>query len=143
MRPRAPDAALLRRLDAIVLDCDGVLYRDSAPVEGVAIALRRLRESGKRLFFVTNAASASRASLAAKLTDLGFEGVAPDQCVTSAYAAAHYLAREHPEVKRAYVVGGGGLLDELRNAGKTPPNARPCTRAVQGEALPRGCPPRP
>jgi phosphoglycolate/pyridoxal phosphate phosphatase family enzyme len=83
-------------------------------------ALGKLRSSGQRLIFVTNAAGQSRASLAAKLTKLGVPGVTADDCVTSASAAAAYLATTHPQVKRAYVVGQGGLLDELRLKGIEP-----------------------
>jgi len=115
--PPPPSRALLQQVECIVFDCDGVLYRNSAAISGVPEALDALRAAGKRLLFVTNAASASRASLAAKLGRLGFAGVAADDCVTSASAAASYLATAHPEVQRAYVVGGGGLLEELRAVG--------------------------
>ena len=47
-------------------------------------------------------------------------GVSADDCVTSAYAAAAYLATRHPGVRSAYVVGGGGLLVELRAVGIKP-----------------------
>ena len=72
------------------------------------------------MFFVTNSANASREGLAKKLTKLGIAGVSPEHCITSAYAAAAYLSTHHPHVKRAYTVGGGGLLEELRIAGIEP-----------------------
>jgi 4-nitrophenyl phosphatase len=115
-----PDAALIQRLTTCVFDCDGVIYQHDAAVPGVPEALGKLRSSGQRLIFVTNAAGQSRASLAAKLTKLGVPGVTADDCVTSASAAAAYLATTHPQVKRAYVVGQGGLLDELRLKGIEP-----------------------
>ena len=77
---------------------------------------RQARAAGKRSF-VTNAASASRESLAKKLAKMGISGVTAADCITSASAAAQYLATNHPDVKRAYVVGGGGLIEELKLCG--------------------------
>ena len=115
--PPNPSSALLSEIKTVVFDCDGVLYRNASPVPGVREALTSLRKSSKRLIFVTNAAGQSRASLAKKLTKLGFEDVRPEDCITSAFAAAAYLTKHYPLVKRAYIVGGGGLFEELRLAG--------------------------
>ena len=104
-------------IDALVFDCDGVIYKHTAAIPGVPEALAKLRAAGKRLFFVTNAASASRESLAKKLAKMGISGVTAADCITSASAAAQYLATNHPDVKRAYVVGGGGLIEELKLCG--------------------------
>jgi phosphoglycolate/pyridoxal phosphate phosphatase family enzyme len=115
--PPSPDTALLSQLQTVVFDCDGVLYYAGVAIPGMTEALTKLRAAGKRLLFVTNAAAASRKSLAAKLTKLGVPGVQPEDCITSASAAAAYLSAHCPEVKRAYVLGGGGLIDELRDVG--------------------------
>ena len=112
--PPAPDELLVNKLEACVFDCDGVIYRNTSVLPGIPEALAALREKGIRLIFVTNAASASRASLAAKLTKFGIAGVTAADCVTSASAAAAYLATTHPNVRRAYIVGGGGLFEEMR-----------------------------
>ena len=58
--PRPPDAALVRSVEAVLFDCDGVIYANKRAVPGVPETLARLRGAGKRLFFVTNAAAASR-----------------------------------------------------------------------------------
>ena len=113
-------AQIFSTIDTCCFDCDGVLYKNKSAIAGVPAALASLRKAGKRLIFITNAASASRASLAAKLSKLGIDGVKAEDCVTSASAAAAYLARQHPHVKHAYVVGGDGLLDELRLVGIEP-----------------------
>lgn len=115
-----PTPQLLSQLKAVVFDCDGVIYANGAIVPGVPNALANLRSAGIRLIFVTNAAGQSRASLAAKLTKFGISGVTDKDCVTSASAAASYLKTAHPHVKRAYVVGMNGLLDELKNSGIAP-----------------------
>ena len=118
--PQTLNSKLVADLNAFVFDCDGVIYKHATAIPGVPEALAKLRAANKRLFFVTNAASASRESLAKKLTKLGVAGVTANDCITSASAAAQYLSTHHPNVKRAYVVGGGGLFDELRLCGIEP-----------------------
>ena len=58
---------------AILLDVDGVLHVSGQPLPGAADAVRRLREAGHRLRFVTNATTRSKAELAAGLQAMGIE----------------------------------------------------------------------
>jgi ribonucleotide monophosphatase NagD (HAD superfamily) len=48
---------------AILLDVDGVLHVSGVPITGATSAVRRLREAGHRLRFVTNSTTRSRAQL--------------------------------------------------------------------------------
>lgn len=112
-----PSKALFDRLRVIVCDCDGVLFAHGTALPGVPDAVNACKRAGKRVLFVTNSATQSRRSLAAKLTQLGFEGVSEADCVTSASAAAAYLQRHHPAARSAYVVGQQGLFDELQLVG--------------------------
>jgi ribonucleotide monophosphatase NagD (HAD superfamily) len=45
---------------ALLLDIDGVLYVEDAPVYGAGAAVQRLRAAGSTLRFVTNTTSRSR-----------------------------------------------------------------------------------
>lgn len=112
-----PTTSQFSAIDTVIFDCDGVLYLNKSAVSGAPAALNALRGAGKRLLFVTNAAVVSRVGLAAKLAKLGYEGIAPEDCVTSASAAAAYLQVARPDVKVAYVVGAGGLVEELAGVG--------------------------
>ena len=112
-----PTANDFAAIDVLVFDCDGVLYLNKSAVAGGPEALAALRQAGKRLLFVTNAASVSRAGLAAKLCRLGYTSVEAEHCVTSGSAAATHLHATRPDVKTAYVIGGGGLVEELSNVG--------------------------
>ena len=58
---------------AILLDVDGVLHVSGQPLPGAADAVRRLRDGGHRLRFVTNATTRSKADLAAGLQAMGIE----------------------------------------------------------------------
>src|SRR3954463_9634013 len=59
---------------AILLDVDGVLHVSGQPLPGAADAVRRLRDAGHRLRFVTNATTRSKADLPAGLPAMGIEG---------------------------------------------------------------------
>jgi len=56
---------------AILLDVDGVLHVSGEPIPGAADAVRRLRQNGHRLRFVTNTTTRSRAQLAEELRSQG------------------------------------------------------------------------
>jgi HAD superfamily hydrolase (TIGR01458 family) len=58
---------------AILLDVDGVLHVSGEPIPGAADAVRRLRENGHRLRFVTNTTTRSRVQLADLLRSTGIE----------------------------------------------------------------------
>jgi HAD superfamily hydrolase (TIGR01458 family) len=58
---------------AILLDVDGVLHVSGDPIPGAARAIRRLRDDGHRLRFVTNTTTRSRARLAEELRGQGIE----------------------------------------------------------------------
>jgi HAD superfamily hydrolase (TIGR01458 family) len=76
---------------AILLDVDGVFHVSGRPIEGVAEAVKRLREDGHRLRFVTNNTTRSRADLAEDLRALGVE-LDDEELETTPRAAARILA---------------------------------------------------
>src|SRR5207245_9408452 len=55
---------------AILLDVDGVFHVSGTPIDGGAAAVRRLRDAGHRLRFVTNNTTRSRSALAVALRRL-------------------------------------------------------------------------
>lgn len=63
--------ALLDRYDNFLFDCDGVLWRGSELLPDADKALDLLRSLGKRVFFVTNNSSKSRAQYLDKFKKLG------------------------------------------------------------------------
>jgi ribonucleotide monophosphatase NagD (HAD superfamily) len=54
-------------MTAILLDIDGVLHVSGEPIPGAPEAVRRLRDAGHRLRFLTNNTTRARARLAAEL----------------------------------------------------------------------------
>jgi HAD superfamily hydrolase (TIGR01450 family) len=110
---------LARGHDVALLDLDGVVYVGADPVPGAADALAQARAAGMRLAFVTNNAARTPDAVAGHLHELGI-AAEPGEVVTSAQAAARYLAARFPAGAAVLVVGTTGLVDALREAGLTP-----------------------
>jgi HAD superfamily hydrolase (TIGR01450 family) len=105
--------------DVALLDLDGVVYIGAQAVPGASDVLAAARKAGMRLTFVTNNASRPPQVVARHLTDLGIPARS-DEVVTSAQAAAHYLADRLPAGARVLVVGTTGLEEALRERGLVP-----------------------
>jgi HAD superfamily hydrolase (TIGR01458 family) len=76
---------------AILLDIDGVFHVSGEAIAGGADAVRRLREAGHRLRFVTNSTTQARATLAENLRAMGVE-LDDEELQTTPRAAARALA---------------------------------------------------
>jgi HAD superfamily hydrolase (TIGR01458 family) len=92
---------------AILLDIDGVLHVSGEAIRGAPEAVRRLRDDGHRLRFVTNNTTQSRRSLADDLREMGFE-LEDEELQTTAIAAASALAG-----KRVLALTMTAVLDDL------------------------------
>eukprot|EP01118_Nematostelium_gracile_P013325 TRINITY_DN5011_c0_g1_i2.p1 TRINITY_DN5011_c0_g1~~TRINITY_DN5011_c0_g1_i2.p1 ORF type:complete len:193 (+),score=45.50 TRINITY_DN5011_c0_g1_i2:38-616(+) len=129
----------LKSIDVFVFDCDGVLWHGGEPnlLPGVAESLQLLKKLGKKFYFVTNNSTTSRANYVKKLQKMGIEATA-EQIIGSAYAAAKYL--ESIEFKKnAYVLGGLGIVEELKEVGIETAyhqeHNQPITEASQATAI--------
>jgi len=92
---------------AILVDVDGVLHVSGVPIAGAATAVKRLRDDGHRLRFVTNSTTRSRAQLVEQLHAMGIE-LDDDELQTTGSVAARTLAG-----KRVLALTMPGLLDDL------------------------------
>lgn len=80
---------MLHEVTAVLIDLDGVLYVEDAPIEGAVAAVERLRADGFALRFVTNTTAHARDQTLAKLRRLGF-AVEEAELVTPAALALRY-----------------------------------------------------
>lgn len=102
-------------LRAIIFDMDGVVYLGHRAIAGVPQAIAAFRKKGISVFFLTNNATRSRASLVRKLAKLGIKSN-KSEIDTSAYAAAKCISSKKKNA-RVFVFGERGLKDEMKKAG--------------------------
>jgi HAD superfamily hydrolase (TIGR01458 family) len=92
---------------AILLDVDGVLHVSGAPIAGAAAAVRRLRDRGHRIRFVTNSTTKSRTHVAEQLRGMRIE-FDDDELQTPGAVAAAVL-----KGKRVLALTMPGILEDL------------------------------
>ncbi|OGN88243.1 MAG: hypothetical protein A2X23_11365 [Chloroflexi bacterium GWC2_73_18] len=101
----------------LIVDLDGVVYRGSVPVAGVAEVLRRRAALGDTIVYVTNNSSRHRGDYLTTLAAMDLP-VAEERIVTAGRATALRLADgTGPRPRAVMVVGGPGLRRELRDRG--------------------------
>ncbi|MFL5779187.1 MAG: HAD-IIA family hydrolase [Chloroflexota bacterium] len=100
----------------LLVDLDGVVYRGSEPVPGVAAVLADRAQRGDEIVYVTNNSMHYRRDYVPRLEAMGAP-VGPDRVVTSARATAVYLRDHEPAVRRVLALGAGGLERELADVG--------------------------
>ncbi len=111
---------MVSRMSEPVLCCDldGVIWLGSMPIPGSADAVAALRQAGRRIAFVTNNSSATRADYAAKLGALGVPAAAED-VISSATAAADWCVA-HVDLDAPILVhAGAGVQEALAVVGFT------------------------
>lgn len=98
-----------------LIDMDGVIYKGSEPIPGAVEFINGLKRKGVPFLFLTNNSQRTSRDVCYKLLKMGFD-VNDEDIFTCAMATARYLASKTPG-GTAYVIGEGGLLNELHNAG--------------------------
>ncbi|HSC78896.1 MAG TPA: HAD-IIA family hydrolase [Chitinolyticbacter sp.] len=111
-------------MKAIISDMDGVIYRGKQLIPGANEFVQRLLAEKAPFLFLTNNAEQTPLDLKLKLEYLGIRGLTEDNFITSAMATAMFL-KQQKERATAYVVGGGGLINELYNVGFSISESRP------------------
>ena len=106
-----------RRIDAWLMDMDGVLVREEQAIPGADRWLAALRARGLSFLLLTNNSIYTQRDLAARLRTSGLD--VPEEAIwTSAQATAGFLADQTPGGS-AYVIGEAGLTTALHEAGYT------------------------
>jgi HAD superfamily hydrolase (TIGR01450 family) len=107
---------LIDRIDGLVCDLDGVLYRGDRPIAPAIGAVHELRARGLHLVFCTNNSATPKQRDIAKLSDLGVP-VAPEDLINSAELVATALRERGLAGKKAMVIGGEGMHEAVARAG--------------------------
>lgn len=98
-----------------LIDMDGVIYKGNEPIPGALEFINHLRINGLPFLFLTNNSQRTSRDVCYKLRKLGFD-VNDEDIFTCGMATAKYLASKKPH-GTAYVIGEGGLLNELHKVG--------------------------
>jgi phosphoglycolate/pyridoxal phosphate phosphatase family enzyme len=113
------------RIRAVIFDADGVLIHGKTPHRGAIEVLDWVRESGRKLYVLTNNSSTARGQYAARMRRQGFH-IHRSEIITSGYLTARYFVecqrtRPFPQfavrTPHIFVVGGDGIPREFAAVG--------------------------
>jgi HAD superfamily hydrolase (TIGR01450 family) len=108
---------LLSKKALFLFDLDGVFYKgkESRIKIGGTAAIEALRESGRRLFILTNNSTDSVETVHSRLVEFDIQ-VKKDEVLTSSLLTAEYLRQRHGRVTY-FLVGEAGLDFEMKKHG--------------------------
>jgi phosphoglycolate phosphatase len=104
---------LVSRTDLFLFDCDGVLWKGDTAIPGASGVLDKLHSLGKRVCFVTNNSTRSRAGFLKKFEQLGLRADVDDIFTSSFAVAAYFQQNPLPPDKKCYIIGEEGIGAEL------------------------------
>lgn len=102
----------LKKIERLILDMDGVLWRGQTPMPGLDALFDLLDEMGIGYVLATNNATKVATQYVDRLKNYRVE-VRPEQILTSSEATAAYLRARCPAGTTTYVVGEEGLRQAL------------------------------
>ena len=120
----------------LLVDLDGVVYRGSEPIPGMAELLSRRAAAGDDVVYVTNNSMWYRADYVERLASMGAP-VSADRVVSSPRATALYLREVEPGLERVLALGAAGLGRELADVGFTVVMAGAAADRVAREGIDR------
>ena len=110
------DISALKKVKALFLDMDGVLWTDKKEIGNLHEIFESIRESGLKVFFGSNNATRTPLEYCEKLASFGVS-VQPEQFFTSGIATVYQLRKDFPDGPRVYVFGSASLKELLRENG--------------------------
>jgi len=103
-------------LKAIVLDMDGVLWRDHEPIGDLPSIFKQISDLGLKVILATNNATKNVSEYIEKLS--GFGVILQDwQVITSAIACGIYLKEKYPTGGKLYLLGSSSMISTLEEYG--------------------------
>ena len=108
----------MKDIQGIILDLDGVLWRDREPIGNLQQIFSRLRELNLQVMLATNNATRTPRQYVEKLLGFGVE-ISEGQVVNSAIAAAHLLTQRFPQGGPLYIIGEAGIRTAVQQHGFT------------------------
>jgi 4-nitrophenyl phosphatase len=106
----------LAPIQHLIIDMDGVLYRENAPLPGLVDFFAFLRQRSIRFVLATNNSTRTPEQFVEKMAGLGVQ-ITPADLITSAQATAAYVRQLAPPGTSIYAIGQAGLTTALQEAG--------------------------
>lgn len=103
-------------IKAVILDMDGVLWKDKTPIIDLPRAFRLMESMGLKVILATNNTMKTPEQFAEKLESMGVK-VSPDTIINSPMAAAFLVKQRFPEGGPVYIIGELGTHTALKNTG--------------------------
>jgi 4-nitrophenyl phosphatase len=110
---------ILNNIKALILDMDGVLWRDNTPIGDLPSLFARMRERGLKVALATNNATKTVDEYLARFSGFGVT-LEAWQIISSASVAADLLSKRFPAGGAVFIVGENGLLRALQECGFHP-----------------------
>jgi 4-nitrophenyl phosphatase len=104
------------KIKALIIDMDGVLWKDKEPIIDVKKTFSLIRDQGLKFIFATNNSSRTPQQYQEKIHSLGGE-VGLDQIVTSSMVAAYLVKQKLPQGGAVYLIGESGLFQAFEEQG--------------------------
>lgn len=108
----------LENIKALVLDMDGVLWRENEAIGDLNANFTKFEKAGLKVLMATNNSTKTPQQYVEKLAGLGAR-VSSDQIITSGMGVAYLLQKRFPQRGSIYVVGEPSLKLTIEEAGFT------------------------
>lgn len=106
----------LRKIRHVALDMDGTIYTGNTLFPFTLPFLKNLKNAGIGYSFLTNNPSRSIDDYLDHLRKMGIVAER-DEIYTTAVATIEYLKKNHPDVKRLFILGTPSMIKEFEYAG--------------------------
>jgi 4-nitrophenyl phosphatase len=100
----------------LILDMDGVLWRDNTPIGNLSHIFESIASRGIRIALATNNSTKTVPQYLSKLDELGVV-LEPWQIVTSSSAVTDLLIKKFPNRGEVFMIGEDGVRQSLKDAG--------------------------
>ena len=101
-------------IKALILDMDGVLWRDTEPLGDLPRVFEKIRSDGYRFILATNNATRTVEEYHEKLARFGVDLI-DGEVITTAKALGIYISQHYPPGVMAYVIGQPSLKKTLES----------------------------
>lgn len=107
---------MMDNIHSLIIDMDGVLWREDVPIGDLPKIFTRIRARGWKFIFATNNGTRTPRQYLERLAEFGVE-VDEWQIITSALGVAQILKGKIPDGCSVFVIGEEGVRVALQNQG--------------------------